>query len=77
MFQRCCLLVQLVGRLTKECAAVQVFEKAVTETTFGELYAELSFQLSIGLPSFEPLSAGGNKRHPSTFRSALHSSPFC
>lgn len=71
MSVRCCLRVQLVGSLTKRCADVQVFDKALTEATFSELYAELSSQLSATLPSSEPLSTGGDQRRPITFRSAL------
>ena len=53
-------------------AALQVFDKALTETTFCEIYADLCFQLNTALPSFEPPSQDANRRPPSTFRSALH-----
>ena len=51
--------------------ALQVFDKALTETTFCEIYADLCFQLNTALPSFEPPSQDATKRPPSTFRSAL------
>ncbi|KAL3146721.1 hypothetical protein ABBQ38_014708 [Trebouxia sp. C0009 RCD-2024] len=49
----------------------QVFDKALTETTFCEIYADLCFQLNSALPSFEPPSQDANKRPPSTFRKQL------
>ena len=49
---------------------MQVFDKALTETTFCEIYADLCFQLNSMLPSFEPQSQEGKKR-TSTFRSVL------
>ena len=52
--------------------ALQVFDKALTETTFCEIYADLCYQLNTALPSFEPPSQDASKRNPSTFRSALH-----
>ncbi|KAL0043356.1 hypothetical protein WJX79_002542 [Trebouxia sp. C0005] len=48
----------------------QVFDKALTETTFCEIYADLCFQLNSLLPSFEPESQDGRKR-TSTFRKQL------
>ena len=51
---------------------MQVFDKALTETTFCEIYADLCFQLNTVLPSFEPPSQDSSKRPPSTFRLALH-----
>ena len=57
------------------CALVQVFDKALTETTFCEIYADLCFQLNSLLPSFEPESQDGRKR-TSTFRSVHPPSPL-
>ena len=48
---------------------LQVFDKALTETTFCEIYAELCYQLNNRLPSFEPEVHDGRKR-PTTFRCA-------
>ncbi|DBA73185.1 TPA: hypothetical protein ACH3X1_011264 [Trebouxia sp. C0004] len=48
----------------------QVFDKALTETTFCEIYADLCFQLNNLLPSFEPESQDGKKR-TNTFRKQL------
>ena len=45
---------------------VQVFDKALTETTFCEIYADLCFQLNTALPTFEPESQDGKRT--STFR---------
>lgn len=50
----------------------QVFDKALTETTFCEIYAELCYQLNNRLPSFEPEVHDGRKR-PTTFRCAVPS----
>ena len=47
-----------------------MFDKALTETTFCEIYADLCFQLNSLLPSFEPESQDGRKR-TSTFRSVV------
>ena len=55
--------------------SLQVFDKALTETTFCEMYAELCSRLSTALPNFAVPSQDANKRSPSTFRSALHLSP--
>ncbi|KAL3146717.1 hypothetical protein ABBQ38_014704 [Trebouxia sp. C0009 RCD-2024] len=49
----------------------QVYDKALTETTFCEMYADLCFQLNSALPSFEPPSQDATKRPPSTFRTQL------
>ncbi|KAL3135011.1 hypothetical protein ABBQ32_007959 [Trebouxia sp. C0010 RCD-2024] len=49
----------------------QVFDKALTETTFCEIYADLCFQLNTALPSFEAPSQDANKRPSSTFRKQL------
>lgn len=60
--------------------ALQVFDKALTETKFTEVYADLCFQLNAALPTFEPPSQDANKRTPSTFRSVFHLShhpPIC
>lgn len=54
---------------------MQVFDRASTETIFGDMYADLCFRLSSALPSFEVPSQDANKRPCSTFRSALHPSP--
>ena len=73
----CHALFTLVKRgshcLLEVSVALQVFDKALTETTFCEIYADLCFQLNSMLPSFEPQSQEGKKR-TSTFRSA---SPLC
>lgn len=55
--------------------ALQVFDKALTETTFCEIYAELCFQLNAKLPSFEPEVKDGKKK-PTTFRSACSLTHF-
>jgi hypothetical protein len=38
--------------------ALQIFDKALTEVTFTELYAELCVRLAAKLPSFEDPDAG-------------------
>ena len=53
-----------------------MFDKALTETTFCEIYADLCFQLNNLLPSFEPESQDGRKR-TNTFRSVLPPPPTC
>ncbi|KAL3146714.1 hypothetical protein ABBQ38_014702 [Trebouxia sp. C0009 RCD-2024] len=49
----------------------QVFDRASTETIFGDMYADLCFRLSSALPSFEVPSQDANKRPCSTFRRLL------
>ncbi len=56
--------------------ALQVFDKALTETTFCETYADLCCQLNAALPSFEPALQDTNQPRPSTFRSAVHLGPL-
>ena len=63
----CCDLQQ-----TYQCAPpllLQVFDKALTETTFSEIYAEMCRQLNARLPTFEPVKEG--KKQQSTFRKQL------
>ena len=48
---------------------LQVFDKALTETTFSEIYAEMCRQLNARLPTFEPVKEG--KKQQSTFRKQL------
>ena len=47
----------------------QIFDKALTEVTFTELYAELCVRLAAKLPSFDaPESAEGTQAGRTTFR---------
>ena len=46
---------------------MQVFDKALNDTSFCEIYSDLCFQLNSRLPSFEPEAHAGKKR-TSTFR---------
>ena len=48
--------------LDASCDALQIFDKALVETTFTELYAELCSKLNASLPEFEdPESDEGKK----------------
>ena len=51
-------------------SGMQIFDKALTEVTFTELYAELCVQLSAELPGYEDLSekSDGPKKLSVTFR---------
>ncbi len=61
----------ITGRPSKlSILGVQIFDKALTEVTFTELYAELCVQLSAALPGFEDLDekSDGPKKLSVTFR---------
>lgn len=61
----------ITGRPPKgSIPGVQIFDKALTEVTFTELYAELCVQLSAALPGFEDLDekSDGPKKLSVTFR---------